>query len=309
MDQVAKAIEQATGAGNSELACAKINLALHVGAERPDGYHDLESLVVFADVADVVTVRPAATETTTLALAGPYADRLDETTAPDANLVLRAAQAIAAVAARRRVKPVHLHLTKRIPVAAGLGGGSADAAATLRLLDRIWDLQLKPGKLAEIGVALGADVPMCLVSRPLIARGIGEVVTPVGGIPALPVVLAHPGPGVHLPTGAVFAGLGREERSGLPTLPAKFRSALELVFWLRQTRNDLIDPARVVTRKAVVAAKALANDPDCLFARMSGSGAAAFGIFVKPAAAERAAERLKAEKPDWWVTATTTGGS
>ncbi len=311
MDQLAKAIEEATGAGNSELARAKINLALHVGDERPDGYHELETLVVFADVADVVTARTAAGDATatTLDISGPYAGLLEDSTAPAANLVLRAAEAMAALSSRRRVKPVHLSLAKRIPVAAGLGGGSADAAATLRLLDRIWDLglTLKPKKLFEIGLALGADVPMCLVSQPLVARGVGEIVTPVAGIPALPVVLAHPG--VSMPTGAVFAGLGKETRAPLPALPAKFKSPLDLVFWLRQTRNDLIDPARVVSRKAAAAAKALANDPDCLFARMSGSGAAAFGIFVKPAAAERAAERLKAVKPDWWVAAAMTGGS
>ncbi len=309
MDQVAKAIEEATGAGNSELASAKINLALHVGAERADGYHNLESLVVFADIADVVTARPApkATNATMLDIAGPYADLLTQTTAPTANLVLRAAEAMAASGSRRRVRPVHLSLAKRIPVAAGLGGGSADAAATIRLLDRLWGLELKPAKRAEIALTLGADVPMCLVSRPLIARGIGEQVTPVGGIPPLAVVLAHPG--ISMPTAAVFAGLGNEQRSPLPNLPPKFKSALELVHWLRQTRNDLIDPARVVSRKAVAAAKALASDPDCLFARMSGSGAAAFGIFVKPAAAERAAERIRAAKPDWWVAAATTGGS
>lgn len=309
MDQVAKAIEEATGAGNSELARAKINLALHVGARRADGYHDLESLVVFADVADVVTARPAPKDLAamTLDLDGPHAGLLEETTEPSANLALRAAEAIAALAPKRRAVPLQISVTKRIPIAAGLGGGSADAAATLRLLDRIWGLGLKPKKLIEIGLTLGADVPMCLASQPLMARGIGELVTPVAGIPALSVVLAHPG--ISVPTGAVFAGLGNEQRSGLPTLPSKFRTVLDLVFWLRQTRNDLTDPARVVARKAVAAAKALADDPDCLFARMSGSGAAAFGIFVKPAAAERAAERIKAAKPDWWVAAATTGGS
>ena len=266
---------------------------------------------MFADVADVVTARPAARDATgtTLDIAGPYAGCLEESTAPAANLVLRAAEAVAALGSRRRVRPAHLSLTKRIPVAAGLGGGSADAAATLRLLDRIWGLELarKPKKLVEIGLALGADVPMCLVSQPLVARGIGEKVTPAAGIPPLAVVLAHPG--VSMPTAAVFAGLGKETRSPLPALPAKFKSALDLVFWLRQTRNDLIDPARVVSRKAAVAAKALSSDPDCLFARMSGSGAAAFGVFVKAAAAERAAERLRTARPDWWVAAAMTGGS
>ncbi len=308
MDEVSRAIEEATGGGNSELARAKINLALHVLAERPDGYHDLESLVVFADIADVVTARPAADDddATTLDVEGPFADLLAGSTAPGANLALRAAAALTALAPRR-AWPVRLSLAKRIPIAAGLGGGSADAAATLRLLNRIWGLGLSPARLAEIGVRLGADVPMCLVSEPLLVSGIGEVLEPAAGIPALAVVLAHPG--VSVPTGAVFAGLGNEERSPLPALPPTFRSALDLVHWLRQSRNDLIDPARVVSRQAVAAAKALAADPDCLFARMSGSGAAAFGIFAKLAAAERAAERLRAAKPDWWVAAATTGGS
>ncbi len=257
----------------------------------------------------MVVARPVAKDAaaTALDMTGPYADLLAQTTAPTANLVMRAVAGNHSGAPRRRVKPVHLSLAKRIPVAAGLGGGSADAAATLRLLDRMWNLQLTPQTLAEIGVSLGADVPMCVTSQPLIARGIGEMVTPVTGIPALPVVLVHPG--ISMPTGAVFAGLGNETRAPLPALPPKFKSALDLVFWLRQTRNDLIDPARVVSRKAVAAAKALAADPDCLFARMSGSGAAAFGIFVKASAAERAAERIRAAKPDWWVVAAMTGGS
>ena len=309
MDQVARAIEEATGAGNSELAGAKINLALHVGEERADGYHNLESLSVFADLADVVVARPAADGATAaeLDIAGPFADLLQETTAPTTNLVLRAAAAITALAPRRRIRPVHLSLAKRIPVAAGLGGGSADAAATLRLLSRLWGLGLEAKQLAEIGLTLGADVPMCVESRPLIARGIGEKVTPVAGIPALPVVLVNPG--VSMPTKAVFAGLGNEVRAPLPALPARFKSALELVHWLRQTRNDLTDPARLVSRRAALATKTLANDPDCLFARMSGSGATAFGIFVKASAAERAVERIKAARPEWWVAAAMTGGS
>ena len=307
MDQLVETRDEAAGAGNAEMALAKINLALHVGAQRGDGYHELESLVVFADVADALIARPAKdAAATTLDMSGPFADVLEETTASAANLVLRAAQAIAGRAARS-AGPVHLSLDKWIPVAAGLGGGSADAAATLRLLNRVWKLGLGPEALAEIGVALGADVPMCLASRPLIARGIGERVTPVAGMPALAVVLANPG--VVVPTGAVFAGLGKEQRSPLPALPPRFRSTLDLVHWLRQTRNDLTDPARVVSLRAGAAAKVLAGDPDCAFARMTGSGATAFGLFMSEAAAERAAGRLRAAKPNWWVAAATTGGS
>ena len=307
MDQVAGARDEAAGADNTELAPAKINLALHLGAERADGYYALQSLVVFADVADAVSARPAEDASAiTLDLSGPYADLLEETTTGSDNLVLRAAQAIAA-RAPSHAGPVHLCLDKRIPVAAGLSGGSADAAATLRLLNRVWDLRLGPETLSEIGVALGADVPMCLASRPLVASGIGERLTPIARMPTLAVVLANPG--IVMPTRAVFAGLGKEERTPLPALPPTFKSTLDLVHWLRKTRNDLVDPARVVSRKAVAAAEVLASDPDCAFARMTGSGATVFGLFMTQAAAERAARRLRAAQPDWWVTAATTGGS
>ncbi len=308
MDEVARAIEEATGAGNSELACAKINLALHVGARRPDGYHNLESLVVFADLADAVTARPAPKgSATTLNVTGPFAELLSETTTSAANLALRAAEALARVAPKRAARPMHLTLAKRIPIASGLGGGSADAAATLRLLNRVWGLKLAAPKLADIAKSLGADVPMCLVSAPLVARGIGEAITPVAGVPALPIVLAHPG--VLVSTASVFAGLGNEERQPLPPLPAKFGTALDLIFWLRQTRNDLTDPARALARQATAAALALSRDPDCLFARMSGSGATAFGVFVTSAAADRAAKRIRQAKPSWWVTTAMTRGS
>ena len=308
MDNIASAIEAATGAATSELAPAKINLALHVGATRPDGYHDLESLVVFADLGDVITARPVpAGRATTLDLAGPFGDDLQATTPPGNNLALRAVDGLIAALPRRKAKPLQLTLTKRLPIAAGLGGGSADAAAALRLLMRIWGAELAPRKLEALAVSLGADVPMCLAGMPLVARGIGERITPVPGVPRLAVVLANPG--VTVPTGAVFAGLGNETRAPLPPLPARFSRVLDLVFWLRETRNDLVDPARVVSRKANAAATALAADPDCLFARMTGSGASAFGIFINLAAAERAAQRLQAAKPNWWVAATTTRGS
>ncbi len=308
MDTLAKAIEAATGADSSELAPAKINLALHVGARRADGYHDLESLVVFADLADVVTAWEVPKGAPiTVEASGPFAELLQETTSPESNLVRKAAVALAAIASKRAPYPVQFTLTKRIPIAAGLGGGSADAAATLRLLQRIWDLEVAPEKLAKVALSLGADVPMCLMSEPLVARGIGDKVTPAKGVPALPLVLAHPG--VVVSTAAVFEGLGNETRTPMPALPPKFASMLELIFWLRQTRNDLTDPARVVSRKANAAAKALAADPDCLFARMSGSGATAFGVFVTAAAAKRAASRLRKAKPDWWVTTAMTRGS
>ena len=310
MDHLTEAIEKAIagGAGGTELACAKVNLALHVTGRRPDGYHLIESLVVFADYADVVSALPSPDGRMRLSLKGPFAGALNDTTQPGDNLAIRAANELRQAAGKKaKLQPMKLVLTKRIPVAAGLGGGSADAAAALKLLHREWRLKFSEATLAEIGLRLGADVPMCLVSRPLIARGIGEKISPVLGMPALPIVLAHPG--VPVQTSAVFAKLDNMERSPLPSLPAKFSSLLDVIFWLRQARNDLAEPASAVSKPAAAAAKALMRDADCLFARMSGSGAAAFGIFASMDAAERAATRLRDEKPGWWVTAAMTRSS
>ena len=306
MDQIAQAIETAIvdgRPGGSELASAKLNLALHVTGRRPDGYHLIESVVVFADYADVVTAEPSSDGRMRLCVKGPFAPTLTDSTQPGDNLAIRAASALAQ-AAGKSPPPTKLTLTKRIPIAAGLGGGSADAAATLRLLDRQWNLNLGPAKLAEIGVKLGADVPMCLASRPLIARGIGDMITPIPMMPAMPIVLANPN--VAISTSAVFAGLSGKEGPSLPPPPARLRTLLDVIFWLRQSRNDLADPAMIINKSACAAAKALTRDPECLFARMSGSGASAFGIFASMEAAERAAARLRDDKPRWWIAPAMT---
>jgi 4-diphosphocytidyl-2-C-methyl-D-erythritol kinase len=239
-----------------------------------------------------------------LSVRGPFAAKLTEGTPPGRNLAIRAAAELLRLAGKRAPQPARLTLTKRIPIAAGLGGGSADAAATMRLLNREWGLGLTELELDRIGMDLGADVVMCLASRPLVARGIGEQITPVIGIPSLPIVLAHPG--VAVATRDVFAALPAQDRTPLPPLPAKFASLLEVIFWLRQARNDLAEPAAAVNKASASAARALMRDPDCLFARMSGSGAAAFGIFVTLDAAERAADRIRQARPEWFVAAAMT---
>ncbi|HVY20365.1 MAG TPA: 4-(cytidine 5'-diphospho)-2-C-methyl-D-erythritol kinase [Bauldia sp.] len=309
MDPLVRAVEEAVGgdAPRSELAFAKINLALHVLGRRTDGYHQIETLVVFADYADVVSAAPSEDGRMHLSVRGPFAGNLTEGTPPGQNLAIRAAAELLRVAGKRPPQPARLTLTKRIPIAAGLGGGSADAAATMRLLDREWGLGLTEPELNRIGVHLGADVVMCLASRPLVARGIGEQLTPVTGIPPLPIVIAHPG--VAVATRDVFAALPAGDRTPLPSLPTKFASLLEVIFWLRQARNDLAEPAVAVNKAAGSAVRALKRDPDCLFARMSGSGAAAFGIFVTLEAAERAADRLRQARPGWFVTAAMTRGA
>jgi 4-diphosphocytidyl-2-C-methyl-D-erythritol kinase len=310
VENLVRAVEAAIGAEGipTELAGAKINLALHVTGRRADGYHLIESLVAFADYGDVVGARPASDGRMRLVVKGPLAEALDKAAKPADNLVIRAATELTRAAGpRARLPAMKLFLLKRLPIAAGLGGGSADAAATLRLLDRLWQLDLGEAKLAEIALTLGADVPMCLQSRPLLARGIGERLTPVLGMPALPVVLVQPR--AALSTTAVFARLAPGERTPLPPLPARFKSLLEVIFWLRQARNDLAEPAAAVSKSAATAAKALMRDPDCLFARMSGSGAAAFGIFASMKAAERAAARIAERKVNWWIAPVMTRAS
>lgn len=306
MSDITDALERAIvpDVGSTELACAKINLALHVTGRRADGYHSLESLVVFADFADVVTAAPADDGRMRLMMKGPFAEKLAESTSTDANLVIKAANALMKVAGKKTPPATRLTLTKKLPMGAGLGGGSADAAATLRLLNRTWNLRLSDERLAEIGLKLGADVPMCLVSKPLIAGGIGENIALVPGMPSLAVVLAKPKTSVK--TEEVFAKVTMPNGAPLPAPPPRFRTLLDVVFWLRQTRNDLAAPALAITKFAGSAAKALMRDPECLLARMSGSGSAAYGIFGTMDAAERAAARLRDDKPAWWVVAART---
>ena len=290
-----------------EDAPAKINLALHVLSRRPDGYHLIDSLVVFAEFADLVGVAASPSDRLELVLDGPFAKELDLLNRPNENLVMRSAEAILRATKRRENRSAQMNLTKHIPIAAGLGGGSADSAGALRLLNRYWELELSDQQLAEIGLSLGADVPMCLMSKPVIAGGIGEQLTPAIGIPRLPLVLVNAS--VPLSTASVYARLEDTERSALPPLPGRFSSMVSFVIWLRQTRNDLSEPAKAETGLASEAVKALSSDPDCLFARMSGSGATAFGIFPKLSAAEWTAKQIRQNRPNWWVVATETIGS
>jgi 4-diphosphocytidyl-2-C-methyl-D-erythritol kinase len=305
VDAVAQAVSD--GDPSLELAPAKINLALHVVSRRSDGYHLIDSLVVFADYNDTVRAVPSHGRLLEISLDGHFGDELDLLSHSRDNLVIRAAEALFSEAGKRRVPSTHLVLTKRIPIAAGLGGGSADAAATLRLLNRYWRLGIDDGRLARIGLGLGADVPMCLMPQPVIARGIGERLMPLVGIPPLPIVLAHPS--IPLSTASVYRRLVPAERPPLPPMPARFDSVIAFAIWLRQTRNDLVEPARAETGLADAATRALSSDPDCLFARMSGSGATAFGIFPKLSSAVRAAEKLRQKRPNWWVAAVETIGS
>lgn len=270
----------------SEAAPAKLNLCLHVTGRRADGYHLLDSLVVFADVADRVTA--SAGRGLSLKVTGPEGGGL--ATEPD-NLVLRAARSMG-------VTDAALVLDKQLPVASGIGGGSADAAATLRVLARLTGRSLPSA--AEV-LRLGADVPVCLSGRPTRMSGIGETLTPWPVLPPLWCVLMNPR--VAVPTPQVFAALMCRENPPLPDVPvATFASAPCFANWLATgTRNDLVAPARLVAPSLSTVQQALERTPDCLLARMSGSGGTHFGLFASAGAARSAAEALSDDHPAWWV--------
>ena len=304
-DLLTTAIAQA--AAKIESARAKINLALHVVGRRPDGYHDLDSLVVFAEASDLLTAYQRDEPVIELGIDGEFADLLAETTPPGDNLVYAVADALMRTFPDRIDGGVRLDLAKNLPLAAGIGGGSADAAATLRLLNRIWRLGLTTEQMIDLGASLGADVPACVLSRPARIEGIGDRVTPVTTLPEMPVVLLNPG--VAVPTADVFRRLRNVSRPPLPPLPTRPVSVMELVFWLRRTRNDLFEAACGIAPEIERAVRLLAADEDCVFARMSGSGATVFGIFLTIEAATAAAERIRDERPEWWVSVTWTEGS
>ena len=271
----------------SEFAPAKVNLALHVTGRRGDGYHLLDSLVVFAGTGDRIAASPS--ETLSLAVTGPRAQGLS---ADDDNLVLRAARAMGPGGA-------NLVLEKHLPVASGIGGGSADAAATLRALARLRGQPLPP---AATVLALGADVPVCLAGRPARMSGIGETVTPLAHpLPEAWLVLANPGAGVATP--AVFAALARRENAPLPRDLPRLKTAAELAAFLRMARNDLEAPATAVLPAISLVRSALSAQPGCLMSRMSGSGATCFGLFPDALTAAAAARALRGAQPDWWIEA------
>ncbi len=275
-----------------EAAPAKVNLHLHVVGKRPNGYHLLDSLVVFAGVGDRVSVEPAGD--LSLRLTGPFASGLE---AESDNLVLRAARLLADWAGIRPSGA--LTLEKNLPVSSGIGGGSADAAAALRLLCRFWAVTPGDAVLAEIGQALGADIPVCLGSVPAVMSGIGEVLEPVGSLPSVGMVLVNPG--VAVPTKDVFRLRAGGFSSALDVPLEGWASVSAMVETLRAGGNDLEAPALRVAPVVGDVLAGLRQAPDCLLARMSGSGATCFGLFPSTAEAVAAADGLR--RPGWWVWA------
>jgi 4-diphosphocytidyl-2-C-methyl-D-erythritol kinase len=268
-------------------APAKVNLYLRITGRRGDGYHLLDSLAVFAGLGDRVSARAA--DRLELTLAGPEAAALG--VEPD-NLVLRAARALAEAAGIPAAAA--LLLEKRLPVASGIGGGSADAAAALRVLDALWAARLGPDGLRRLAAGLGADVPVCVESRPAQMRGVGEALSAVPALPPLGLLLANPR--LPLATQAVFRARA-PAFSAEAAMPAGFADAAALADWLRPLGNDLQDAAIGLCPPVAEVLHAIAAQPGCLLARMSGSGATCFGLFPDPARAGAAAAALPA---GWW---------
>jgi 4-diphosphocytidyl-2-C-methyl-D-erythritol kinase len=284
-----------------ENAPAKVNLTLRVRCRRADGYHEIESLVAFADFGDRLSFSRGGK--LALTMRGPSAAEAGESAD---NLVLKAARALAA-----RCPDIVLgafRLDKRLPVAAGLGGGSADAGAALRLIAQANGLSRDDPHLYAAARATGADVPVCLDPRTRVMRGIGEVLSAPLALPPLPAVLVNPG--VALATKAVFAGWtpAATQRGALDLAAvAKLTSREQLLHFLATQSNDLEDPAIALAPVIADVLAALRGGAGCRLARMSGSGATCFALFAAVAAAREAAKILRSKYPHWWVRAGVLG--
>ena len=272
-------------------AWAKVNLYLHVLGRRPDGYHEIDSLIVRAGTGDRLDFTPAGD--LALAVDGPFADAVP---AGEDNLVLRAARALAE--ATGVAAGAHIGLHKALPPAAGLGGGSTDAAAALEGLSALWGVAPETRVLRRIALALGADLPVCLFHRPAFVGGIGELIDRAPPLPPAWLVLVNPG--VPLPTAEVYAA-----RQGSFSAPGRWTAVLPdaqaLADMLADLDNDLEPAARSLAPAVGAVLARLSEAEGVLLARLSGSGATCFALFAAAAEAEAAAGAIAVERADWWV--------
>ena len=275
------------------LARAKVNLYLHVTGKRSDGYHLLDSLVAFAGVGDELTASPA--DDLTLTVDGPTAQDLP---GGEINIVEKAAQLLAQHSPHKQ--GAKLHLTKNLPVAAGIGGGSADAAAALVALTRLWNLTLAKPVMDQLALSLGADVPVCLEGQAVHMSGIGEILTPAPALPPAWMVLVNPM--LPCPTPAVF-----KARTGAFSPPAPLTQSpptiSDLCDALRLRHNDLAPPAIATLPTIAHVLNALDSQDGCLLSRMSGSGATCFGLFETQLQAQNSADLIKKMQTKWWSVA------
>jgi len=277
----------------TERAYAKINLALHIIGRRPDGYHELDSIVAFADVADVLTIAPATD--VSISLSGPFANDLP----PDGeNIVLTAWRLLADYAQNKNIpfSPVKFQLEKNLPVAAGIGGGSADAAAALRGLIQYFSLSIPSGDLNNLALRLGADVPICLLQKTGRMRGIGETIESIDI--DLPSGIIMVNPRIPAPTSKVFESLNLQCGQSFAT---PINDLSDVHGW----RNDLTEPAISIVPDIADVLESLGSQENITCSRMSGSGATCFGLAENSGQAERAATNIKTRHPDWWVIATS----
>lgn len=277
-------------------APAKLNLYLHVLGRRADGYHEIESLAAFATPHDAVTVTPA--DGWTLTLEGEFHGALRAAVDDQSNMVLRAGRLLASHFGRRDGAAIRLR--KMLPIAAGLGGGSADGAALLLALCRMWQVEMPLTELAKLALPLGADLPVCLASRSVFMAGIGERIDPAPAIPPLGIVLVNPG--VPLATAAVF-GRCNARPTSTPRVSYRANDAASLIDVLKTCRNDLTAPAMALAPVIGDVLAAIEAAPGLLLGRLSGSGPTCFGLFADEGGAQAAAARIVAGHASWWVRA------
>ncbi|MZR29193.1 4-(cytidine 5'-diphospho)-2-C-methyl-D-erythritol kinase [Sneathiella litorea] len=279
------------------IARAKINLFLHVTGKQPDGYHLLESLVVFPDGGDEITV--SKSKDLSLEVIGPFSHAIGST---DENLILKAAQLLKSESGTDQ--GAHITLVKNLPVAAGIGGGSSDAAITLKTLNGLWGIDFSDDKLSQLGLTLGADVPACLYGKPAIMSGIGEQLAKIDHFPEFDILLVNSG--LMVSTRDVFSRL---EISRQPSSDFCFEDMTrnELFSALATMRNDLEEPACQIAPVVKSTLSAIRGQKECRLARMSGSGATCFGLFETERAAQMAKNAIQSHHPDWWVQTMAVG--
>jgi len=286
----------------TRLAPAKVNLFLHVGAPEPDGYHPLCSLMAFANVGDQVSMELGQGSLTTT---GPFAKGLGR---ESDNLIIQAVRAFVAELGRPMAE-LAFALDKQLPVASGLGGGSSDAGAALRLIRDVFAPGFDDARLEKVAGSLGADGAACLWGRPVLAQGRGERLSPAPGLPPMDAVLVNPGIGVSTP--AVYRAFDAAGRFGYvarPRLPEAFESVEDVAAWLSLMSNDLEDAAITVEPEVGAVLVTLRDEPEALVARVSGSGGTCFALCQDDVSAHALAERIEAMAPSWWVRRCRLGG-
>lgn len=276
------------------LAPAKINLFLHVVGKKDNGYHDLQSMVMFSDFGDVITISEASEFKFSF-------DSTSENLPTDGNNLIMCAANLLATSLGKDLK-CHIHLTKNIPIGAGLGGGSSDAAATIKGLLKFWDEEIKLENLNDILLSLGADVPSCYHSNPCYFENIGEVIKPIKKIPTLYGVLIYPNQ--HCSTAEIFQSFNHDYSTKIQT-PLSFNTTSEIINFLKLQKNDLTNSAinKILDIKNIL--NELDTHQNCLLARMSGSGSACFGLFETAKKAHDTAHIIQNKKPNWWIRPVT----